>query len=286
VLYSNLNEFFHLPVYAYMEPLTFAGFILTLGYLAAQKVFTDERRLLLIEDELAVAREIQNSTLPTGVPQLAALRIHAAYHPMTAVGGDFYEFIPVDSYRVGFLVADVSGHGVPAALISSMIKVATQSVLSCAHDPAEVLLRLNRILSSQLRGQLISAAYLFIDTSARTARYSAAGHPPLLRWHNNQLEHIESNGLLFGVIPDCTFPVCELPIGSHDRFLLYTDGVIEPENAAGESFGDRQLEAVVRASQSLSPSELSTQLLAKLQSRQGFPLALQDDITLIVIDVV
>jgi hypothetical protein len=82
---------------------------------------------------------------------------------MTAVAGDFYEFIPVDQHRVGFLVADVSGHGVPAALIAAMIKVAMQSLVRCAHQPREVLRGLNRILSGQLRAQLVSAAYLWFD---------------------------------------------------------------------------------------------------------------------------
>ena len=82
-----------------------------------------------------IAREIQRSILPDGAPELEDLRISAAYHPMTAVAGDFYEFIPVDEDRMGFLVADVSGHGVPAALIAAMIKVAMQSVVSSASRP-------------------------------------------------------------------------------------------------------------------------------------------------------
>jgi serine phosphatase RsbU (regulator of sigma subunit) len=83
------------------------------------------------------------------------------------------------------LVADVSGHGIPAALISSMIKVAMQSVAICAHDPAQVLGGLNRILSSEAPGQLASAAYVCIDTENRKALYSAAGHPSLLCWRND-----------------------------------------------------------------------------------------------------
>ena len=85
------------------------------------------------------------------------MRIAASCLPMTAVAGDFYEFLPVDQHRAGFLIADVSGHGVPAALIASMIKVATQSVMAWASDLAEVLRRLGTILSGQLRGQFVSA---------------------------------------------------------------------------------------------------------------------------------
>jgi phosphoserine phosphatase RsbU/P len=147
---------------------------------------------------------------------------------MTAVAGDFYWFIAVDPNRAGFLVADVSGHGVPAALIASMIKVAMQSALDCADNPVSVLRGLERVLSGQLRGQFVSASYLWLDTESRKALYSAAGHPPLLRWSQGKLESIQSNGLIFGVMSGCEYPVREISITSGDRFLLYTDGMIEP----------------------------------------------------------
>ena len=115
-----------------LDHLGFAILLFSFGYAALQLVFTNERRLLSVENELAIAREIQTSILPSCVPEINHLTISAAYRPMTAVAGDFYEFIPVDQKRVGILVADVSGHGVPAALIASMIKVAMQSVFSCA----------------------------------------------------------------------------------------------------------------------------------------------------------
>ena len=91
-------------------------------------VLTNERRLLEIQAELDVARQIQTSILPTDVPELRGLRISATYRPMASVAGDFYEFLPVDREHAGFLIADVCGHGVPAALIASMLKVAARSV--------------------------------------------------------------------------------------------------------------------------------------------------------------
>jgi serine phosphatase RsbU (regulator of sigma subunit) len=103
--------------------------------------------------------------------------------PATAVAGDFYEFLPLDENRIGVLLADVTGHGVPAALIAAMIKVAMQSVIDCAADPGEVLRRLNRILSPQLSGRLVPAAYLLLDSENRTALYAGADHPPLVHLH-------------------------------------------------------------------------------------------------------
>lgn len=286
VIHDNLNgTFFNLRSYPFLEPIAFALFVVSQGWVAAEKVFADERRLLSIENELAIAREIQASILPSDVPKLSRLRISAAYCPMTAVAGDFYWFIAVDPHRNGFFVADVSGHGVPAALIASMIKVAMQSVVSCANDPQSVLHGVERALSGQQRCQFVSAAYLWLDTESHKALYSAAGHPPLLRWSQGKLESIQSNGLIFGVVPDCDYPVREISITSGDRFLLYTDGLIEPENISGESFGDRKLEEVVRENQLRPSSELSDRLLFELRQWQPASAAQQDDITLIVIDV-
>jgi phosphoserine phosphatase RsbU/P len=284
-LYANLRGFFGLPEYQVLEPLAFAVLIFSLGYVVAEKIFSDGRRLIAIENELAIAREIQTSILPTGIPEFTSLLINAAYCPMTSVAGDFYEFIPVDERRVGFLVADVSGHGVPAALIAAMIKVAMQSLAHCASMPGEVLGGLNRILSGQLRSQLVSAAYLWMDMERGSALYSAAGHPPLICWRNGRLERIESNGILIGVMPDADYPVCEIPLSLGDRFLLYTDGVIEPENASGDSFGDREFEDIVRRNQSRSPSDLSEDLLTGIRRWQPASVTQQDDITLIVIDI-
>jgi sigma-B regulation protein RsbU (phosphoserine phosphatase) len=286
-LYNSLSSPMGFKSPRILDHLGFAMLLFSFGYVTLRLVFANERRLLSLENELAIARGIQTAILPSSVPQIDHLRISAAYRPMTAVAGDFYDFIPVDQKRIGILVADVSGHGVPAALIASMIKVATQSVVPSANDPQAVLRGLNRVLSGQLSGQFVSTAYLWLDMETRVAAYSAAGHPPLLRWRNGTLERIESNGLLFGVIRECDdYPVCTMPINPGDRFLLYTDGVTEPENADGVSFGDIRLEQVVRNNQFCPPSELSDQLLSEIPHWQPASVTQQDDITLIVIDVV
>lgn len=201
-LWGNLSRKLHYQTPRVLGDLAFAVFLLSFAIVAVQMISANERRLLSIDKELEVARQLQFSILPTAIPEIENVRIAVCYRPMTAVAGDFYEFVCADGNRIGFLVADVTGHGVPAALIASMIKVATQSVEACAHDPREVLRGLNRILFKQLHEQYVSAAYLWMDTEHGKALYSAAGHPPLLRWRDGRLERIESNGLLFGIVPD------------------------------------------------------------------------------------
>ena len=285
-LYANLARplrLWHAPV---MDSLGFAALLFAFAAVAAKLIFGNERRLLAIESELEMARRIQASTLPSELPALQGVRLDAAYCPMTAVAGDFYDFRVVDRHRAGILVADVTGHGVPAALVASMLKIAVRSIASAADDAGAVLHELNRVLTGALHGQYVTAAYLWIDTQAMTARYSAAGHPPLLHWSGAKatLTPILSNGLLFGVLPDTDYPAREFPLEAGDRLLLCTDGLLEPEDASGEPFGDKRLEAVVRACQAHPAGELSARLLEALRAWQP-PGPQQDDITLVVVDV-
>ena len=284
-LYFNVARLFHYQIYRITGSLGLAALLFSFGYVGVQMALSGERRLHSIESELAIAQEIQASILPSKNPEVKNLAVAAAYRPMTAVAGDFYDFIVADENRTGFLVADVTGHGVPAALIASMIKVAIQSLAPYADDPREVLNGLNRILFAQLRSQLVSAAYLWIDTEKRKALYSAAGHPPLLSWRGGKVERIESNGLLLGVLPDAEYPLCEMAVQAGDRFLLYTDGVSEPENGGGEAFGSHRLEEVVRDNHLRLPSELLEQLLSEIHKWQPASTEQKDDITLVVIDV-
>jgi len=286
-LYANLVKPFGYQSSRILDDVGFGTFILAIGYVSVKGVYASERRLSAIENELAIARQLQFSILPTTTPDIRNLRIAAVYEPMTAVAGDFYEFLPIDEYRAGFLVADVSGHGVPAALIASMIHVAAQSVIADAAEPSKVLGRLESTLSGQLRGQFISVAYLYVDAERRVARYSAAGHPPLLCWcaGGHELTRIESNGPLFGAPSEPEFPTREIFFAAGDRFVLYTDGFSEPENAAGEAFVDGRVERILRDNASRPAGELSCLFLDEIRAWAPAGTQQQDDITFLVIDV-
>jgi sigma-B regulation protein RsbU (phosphoserine phosphatase) len=286
-LYSNLSSFFNYPTRAVTGWLGFAVLLFSFAYVAAKMIIASEKKLIGLENELETARNIQTSILPASVPEINHLKISAAYYPMSEIAGDFYEFIPIDTKRAGFLVADVSGHGIPAALIASMIKIATQSVKDAAHDPGEVLRRLNEILKNQLRGQFLTAAYLYIDTDSGIAYYSAAGHPPMLHWDSTagKIKYIESNGLLIGFRTGENYPVAEIHLHKGDRFILYTDGLTEPENEHGEQFGDRRLHDIIRANNNIPAPELGAILKSELFLWQEKSGNQQDDITWVIIDV-
>lgn len=285
-LYSNLSGLFGYQTYVLTGWLGFTALLLALAYAAAKMIFTNERRLIKIENEMETARQIQSSILPGKVPEIKGLYIAAAYYPMTSVAGDFYDFIEISTHEAGFLVADVSGHGVPAALIASMIKIAMQSVTDAAKDPGEVLNRLCKILGNQLHGQFVTAAYLYIDSEKCLARYAAAGHPPLLYWNSSaeKLESVESNGLLFGVSAETEYPVREFTFNRNDRFVIYTDGLTETRNAAGDEFGNKRLDELININKNLTAEELGKVLLSELKLWQDKKTPQQDDITFIIVD--
>jgi phosphoserine phosphatase RsbU/P len=162
VVHANLLGL-HILTGHNVEFLGFLIFIASLGYIATLRILANEERLLAINKELEIARRIQFSTLPQIVPALTGLEIVARYSPMSAVAGDFYDFLYVDDQRVGILIADVTGHGVPAALIASMLKVAFAGQAANAHDPAQVLTGLNRALWGKFEEHFVTAAYLFVD---------------------------------------------------------------------------------------------------------------------------
>jgi sigma-B regulation protein RsbU (phosphoserine phosphatase) len=285
-LNTNLSRVFGYQTYAITGWLGFAALLMALAYTAAKLFFANERRLITIENEMETARHIQSSILPDKVPEIDRLEISAVYNPMRAVAGDFYEFIEISRHEAGILLADVSGHGVPAALIASMIKIAMQSVIGAAKDPHEVMSLLAEILGDQLHEQFLTAAYLYIDSKNNVARYTAAGHPPLLYWNSNEekLESVESNGLIIGIPAETSYPVHEFTFNKNDLFLIYTDGLTETMNDAEEEFGSHRLDDLIRSNNNLRAGELSKLLLKELELWQPKNLPQQDDITFIIVD--
>jgi len=269
-----------------VEFLGFMVFVASLGYVTAYRAYGNEQRLLEINKELEIARQIQGSTLPKSVPALAGVEIAARYLPMAAVAGDFYDFLQVDDRHLGVLVADVTGHGVPAALIASMLKVAFAAQERHAHDPARVLAELNRSLCGKFDAHFVTAAYLFADLEKNLLRYSAAGHPPLMLASRGSVREIERNGLMLGMFPEAEYSSLEIALAPGDRCLLYTDGVFEATNAAQQEFGRPRCREMLEAGSDLPAAAFASALLDRIArfSGHGSARAREDDMTLLVLD--
>jgi serine phosphatase RsbU (regulator of sigma subunit) len=281
VIYNNLRPW--LPQRGTdFEFVGFAVFLCSLGWLVAKRSLRTEDALVAIRNELEIARRIQLSILPEGMPELKGVQIAAQYLPMSQVAGDFYDFLVVDDRRVGLLIADVSGHGVPAALVASMVKVAIAAQAEHANDPAKVMAGLNSVLSGKLQGQFVTAAYLFLDIGAGTGSYSAAGHPPLLHYRAavRSIENVVENGLILGIMPHATYQSKAVELGPGDRFLLYTDGVLEASQR-GQEFGEDRVKQVL--SRPLSASDLCQSLGAEIGAwSQGVA---NDDVTIVAVGI-
>lgn len=270
-----------------LEPIGFAAFLASLGWVMTHRILANEERLISIEKELEIARRIQQSILPREMPASDSLRIAARYLPMTAVAGDLYDFLVIDHRHVGILVADVSGHGVPAALIASMVKVAIASQLPHADDPARVLRGVNQTLCGKLQGQFVTAAYLFLDLETQRLRYAAAGHPPLLWWHaaDQRVEDLEQNGMVLGFFAHAPYAAVERDLAPGDRFLLYTDGLLEATNGTEEFYGPERLRASLSAAARTDAGASLAAIIDRLSTWSGRVGALQeDDLTAVFIE--
>jgi len=271
-----------------VEVLGALVFVACLGYVTANRTFANEERLLAINKELEIARRIQSSTLPQSVPTLAGLEIAARYVPMSAVAGDFYDFLCIDEKRVGILVADVTGHGIPAALIASMLKVAFAGQAGHADDPARVLSGLNHSLCGKFEAHFVTAAYLFVDLEKSLLHYAAAAHPPLLLASDaaSTVREIEENGLMLGMFPQAIYTSVEIRIAPGDRCLLYTDGILEAKNAAQEQFGKSRCKEMLEAQREVPAARFANNLLDRVAGFSGYNSARsqEDDITLLVLD--
>jgi phosphoserine phosphatase RsbU/P len=266
-----------------IEPYFFAVLLTSLGYVAARRSLERDQKLSEIQKELEVARRIQLSILPAEFPQSANFRVAARYVPMTSVAGDFYDFIVADEKRAGLLIADVSGHGVPAALIASMVKLAATSQRANADDPSGLLAGMNSALYGNTQNQFVTAAYVHLDSEARELRYSAAGHPPMLLLRNGKVTEVAENGLVLAAFDFATYSTAAQRLQPGDRLLLYTDGVVEAASASGEFFGQELLGALLQQTATIAPADAADRIISAVQQ---WSQSQDDDLTVLVCDYV
>jgi len=264
-----------------IEPYGFAVLLGSLGYVAARRTLKRDEELGEIHRELQLARRIQHSLLPAGFPESPAFRVAARYVPMNSVAGDFYDFLVADATQAGLLIADVSGHGVPAALIASMVKMAAISQRAEAAHPGRLLTGMNRALCGNTQGQYVTAASVHLDAASRELRYAAAGHPAMLLLRRGSVVEIAENGLLLAAVDGIEYHDCTVPIEPGDRFLMYTDGLIEARNSAGEFFGDDSLANLLKSTAPLPLEQAASEIISQVQH---WARSQDDDLTVLVCD--
>lgn len=275
--------------HANTEPYGLFVLICCLGYVATRRVLANERQLVSLGEEMRAATRIQSSILPRTCPEMGSFNLAVRYAPMTAVAGDFYDFLVIRPGCLGIVVADVTGHGVPAALVASMVKVAVSAHTDVGAEPGKVIAGLNSTLCRQAEGQYASAVYVFLDQARGVGCYCAAGHPPLLHWHRatGTLLELNERGLLLGVRPGEEYPQTEFALEAGDRVLVYTDGLVEAVNARGEEFGEAHLGEFIATHQDLPVEQFAERLLDEVLGwpENGSTRGQADDITVVVIDI-
>jgi len=237
-----------------------------------------------VEQELQVARSIQLASLPKEVPQLEGWQISPYYQPAREVGGDFFDFYLLSGGRLGLVVGDATGKGVPAALVMSttcgMLQAVSEALDSIS--PGEVLERVNETLLSRIpQNMFVTCFYGILDPKSATFTYANAGHDLPYLWHGGAAEELRARGMPLGLMPGMSYEEKEMMLEPTDSALLYTDGLVEAHDPQGEMFGFPRLKALV--AEYGEERSLGEALLEELYSFVGEGWEQEDDITLLTL---
>ena len=236
-----------------------------------------------VEQELHVARRIQQASLPEAVPALEGWDISPNYRPAREVGGDFYDFLELEDGRLGLVVGDATGKGVPAALVMSttcgMLRAVTQA---SDYSPGEVLQRVNEALATRIPANMfVTCFYGVLDPKSGSFAYANAGHDlPYVR-RGGDAEELMARGMPLGLMPGMTYEEKERVLEAGEAALFYSDGLVEAHNPEGEMFGFPRLQTLVAEHAQGEP--LVDYLMEELYSFTGEGWEQEDDITLVTL---
>jgi steroid delta-isomerase-like uncharacterized protein len=237
-----------------------------------------------IEQELRVARSIQHASLPKEVPTLEGWQIAPFYQPAREVGGDFYDFFELEDGRVGVVVGDATGKGMPAALMaeatSNMLRAVAQALGSSS--PGEVLSRVNETLLARIPDNMfITCFYAILEPNSGRLSYANAGHDLPYVWQSGEAEELRARGMPLGLIPGMSYEQKEIVLDAGDSALFYSDGLVEAHDPQRDMFGFLRLRALVR--EHGKQESLEEALLEELYSFVGEGWEQEDDITLLTL---
>jgi serine phosphatase RsbU (regulator of sigma subunit) len=256
----------------------------TLADLQQERLAQVERERERIEQELRVARRIQQASLPEEVPTLEGWQISPLYQPAREVGGDFYDFNLLSGGRLGLVVGDATGKGVPAALVMSttcgMLRAVSQALDSSS--PGEMLERVNEALVPSIPDNMfVTCFYAILDPNSGSLRYANAGHDVPYLHRNGTAEELRARGMPLGLMPGMNYEEQEIVLDTGEAALFYSDGLVEAHDPQGEMFGFPRLRAlIVEHAEERSLGDL---LLEDLHSFVGEGWEQEDDITLVTL---
>lgn len=244
-------------------------------------------RQRLIERDLTIARDIQSSFLPRQLPRLPGIDLGATTRPARFVGGDYYDLFRLDENLIGVAVADISGKGVPAALLMAMFCTVLRGLYSAGTSTEQVLIAANEYLLEHTNPEtFVTAFYGVINTAGRELSYTNAGQcPPVLRrGQTHELELLPPSGPALGVVPAADFETVTTSLGQGDALLLYTDGLTDTMAPDGDLLGTDRVHDMMSAAQATSAQQLIDEILVGVsQWQQGTDQI--DDITLVAATV-
>jgi serine phosphatase RsbU (regulator of sigma subunit)/predicted ester cyclase len=238
-----------------------------------------------VEQELRVARSIQQASLPKEVPTMEGWEISPSYHPAREVGGDFYDLFDLEDGRVGVAVGDATGKGMPAAIAvsatSSMLRAVAQAFGSSS--PGKVLSRVNETLLSRIPPNMfVTCFYCILDPQSGHLVYANAGHDLPYLWHGGDAEELRARGMPLGLMPGMSYEEKEIVLDAGESALFYSDGLVEAHDPKGEMFGFPRLRALV--AKHGKDRSLGNVLLEELYSFVGEGWEQEDDITLLTVE--
>jgi serine phosphatase RsbU (regulator of sigma subunit)/predicted ester cyclase len=254
-----------------------------LAELAQQRLEQERIERERIEQELRVARRIQQASLPEKVPDLEGWQIVPYYQPAREVGGDFYDFFELPEGRLGLVVGDATGKGVPAALVMasarSMLRAVAQGT---EYSPGGVLGRVNDALATDIPANMfITCFYAILDPESGRLIYANAGHDLPYVWQNGEAEELRARGMPLGLMPGMSYEQKEIVLEGGDSALFYSDGLVEAHDPQRDMFGFLRLRALVR--EHGKQESLEEALLEQLYSFVGEGWEQEDDITLLTL---
>jgi serine phosphatase RsbU (regulator of sigma subunit)/CheY-like chemotaxis protein len=256
---------------------------------AIEKARLYEATVARYEQELEIARRIQQNLLPRVVPEVAGLRLAGVCQPAYEVGGDFYDYVPLPDHRLGIVVGDVTGKSLPAAMIMALARNTIRSELVNQPEPATAMTVASRWLYQDVRpGTFVAAVQALIAPVDHVLWLVNAGQTAPLLLRDGQADFLwpaEAGGFPLGAQPDTTYSQAQVQLQSGDILLFYSDGIVEGVNTAGEMFGFERLEAALqRLSPGRAPEQMIEDLLDDMKAFVG-KAEQRDDITLVVVEI-